>query len=184
MKKFKTLALAAAISVGLATTSAHSAEQHDGLLGGDSSAYFDIFLKYEQVVRIWGLEDVDLDGNEGIGNEPLDAHEFCVFTNNSEDTNEYKITVESENNFQLIGIGGAAVGYTLKVSDELTSSQNTGGGQFITVLNAGPLDDQPNPSVDCPSGEENVKLEIGLSAAVSSETGTYTDRVTMTVEPS
>ena len=188
MKKFKTLALAAAISAGLAATSAHSAEQFDGILDPDeSSAFFDIYLRFEEVIRIWGLEDVELTGDEGLEGVEAYKHSFCVFTNDASDVNTYKLTVASDNDFELAGVDGATVEYKLKVldvegnSEESSSSAN---GEFNVEFNAGPLRDQPNPSIDCEgAGEENVDLEITLAAAADPASGTYTDRVTMTVEP-
>ena len=186
MKTIKAFTLAAAVSAGLAMTSAHSAtpQQHDGDLGGDSAAYFDIYLMIDQAARIWGLEEAILTGDEGINGTPEYEHSFCVFSNATDVMNGFTLTVQSDNLFTLDGVSGDSVDYTLTVNDNFNGSDSstTGNSSFEVDLKAGLLNNQPNPSIAC-EAEQNVTLKIKLDQSTAVTTGSFSDRVTMTVEP-
>ena len=186
MKTLKTLALATAVSAGL-LGSVGALAATDGLLGTSSSnGNFDIFLIKEAGTKIWGLKDLDLNGDEGIASIPRATYDFCVFANASTGTAEaYKMTVKSANGnsaadgFRLINSAGALIDYNLTVTDGTTTISDP---DTETTLTAGAVPNQPNPNLLTCDNNANATLEVWFPADQSGlSSGIYTDNIEITV---
>lgn len=192
MKTLKTLALATAVSAGFLGSSGAIALTQ-GTLGPTSTGIFDITLIKGELARVWGLEDVEL-VNDNLDSD-IDTYSanFCIFSNKGLQSNDFDLTISSASAtpFNLVDISGAPgatnVPYTLKITDpkntEVTA-QNSDGASKTARLDAGSLLTQPLPGQTC-TGQENMSLEIALvdPETTNIQTGTYTDKITLLVEP-
>ena len=201
MKTFKTLALAAAVSAGFVMMNANAnavPQRLNGLLGVSSAAYFDISLTTESQAKIWGFVDIVLkrESDGTVNDYPLEK--FCVFSNNTNGSNEFTLEILSENGegangkpFQLIdqtGTNSLAIPYTIKVIDvkgeELEGNSTIGSdGSVDKLLNAGILSEQPDPLANnvCDAGQ--MSLTVSVPGNVPATAGSYSDVITMTVTP-
>ncbi len=190
MKKFKTLALAAAVSAGLLASTGVMAAEDGGLeTNGPSVGWFDIFLYNNAKAKIWGLEDFTFTGTTDPN---TDSKNVCVWTN----TSEYRMTVESDNgDFKLKDAAdGVGADYTVTIKNtqgtEYTEIWGAGAGQngdgFTPttdfIVGTGNYAIEPTTDAAC-AGRQNVNVKIDLSNVNAAVTGAYSDRVTLTVAP-
>lgn len=186
MKKFKTLALAAAVSAGLLASAGVMAAQDSELVeDGPASGWFDIFLFNNAEAKIWGLEDYIFDDTSG---DSIDK-DVCVYTN----TEEFRMTVESSNgDFTLLDAAdGKGADYTVTIEDKGgTDPEVWGAGEYTSGFS--PLTDflvgatTTDPDVDCGAANatKNVNVKIDITrASPLADPGAYSDRVTLTVAP-
>lgn len=191
MKTFKTLALAAAVSAGLLSSAGVMAARQ-GELGATSDGDFDILYVKGQQVRIWGLKDFVFDNSSAGG--LTQSENICVFSNGNNSSNQYKLTVTSDNGdagdsdeyFKLSDGADVptTVNYSFVFKDNSgtsvwdTTSKNS--AERVIEINAGPLVDQPNPNEECVA--TNATIDITIPTAPT-QTGVYTDGITLLVEP-
>ncbi|MBO9494648.1 hypothetical protein J7438_11175 [Thalassotalea sp. G20_0] len=192
MKTLRTLALATVVSVGvLGSTSAVAVTQ--GNLGSTSTGIFDITLIKGELARVWGLKDVELVDANSDSNFDTYTSSFCIFANKGLQSNDFDLSITSASStpFSLKDISGTQgatdIAYTVKITDSASTelvAENADGATKTGRLNAGSLLSQPLPGGVC-TGNENMDLEIALvnSSFTSIQTGTYTDKITLLVQP-
>ena len=191
MNKFKLLAMAAAVSAGL-LGSAGSMAANQGPLGQTSQGDFDITYVKGQQVRIWGLKDFVFDNSSADG--LTRSENICVFSNGNNSSNQYKLTVTSDNGdagdsgeYFILSDGADApttVNYSFVFKDSngasVWSTADDDSRDQVVEINAGLLVDQPNPNEDCVA--TNATIDITIPTAPT-QTGVYTDGITLLVEP-
>ena len=190
MKKFKTLALAAAVSAGLLASTGVMAAQDSALVeNGPASGWFDIFLFNNAKAKIWGLRDFNFDDESG----DTDNEDVCVYTN----TDEFRMTVESANAtegkpFTLMSASDAVGGtYKVTIEDKADTPNTETWGDGGHPSGFGDLTDfvvgagmtEPNAVCGATNATKNVNVKIDISRESSLTEGAYSDRVYLTVAP-
>ena len=193
MKKFKTLALAAAVSTGLLASSGVMAAFEDGELQINlpSEGWFDIFLYNNAQAKIWGLDDIEFLGviNTSSAAEKTKNMDVCVWTN----TSDFRMTVASANNFTLQG-GSENEGakYTVTIADAISGVTPTktavwGDGNdsddALTEFLVGTSITDHEPDCGTGGAVRNVNVKIDLTSVTAVTPGAFSDRVTLTVTP-
>ncbi|WP_257281223.1 hypothetical protein [Endozoicomonas sp. ISHI1] len=178
--EFKKVAVAIALSAGLASVGLQAAQ--DGELGTDSTGStgnFDINLYNNAQSRVFGLQDINLDSGEST-----ESYNFCVYSNT--DFARFEVSSAS-GDFSLTSGGGSALPYTLAL-DEISGSSpatwgesNLGSGEVSTknfpATGSGVVD---NNTV-CSAFGENVTVTVNVDTSTVADPGAYSDRVTLTV---
>ncbi len=190
MKKFKTLALAAAVSAGLLSSTGVMAARQ-GELGATSDGDFEINYNVSPSVRIWGLEDMSFTGP--LTSEVSDTFDFCTYSNN---TDEVLIEVESTNTDFALNTTAAAGGlipYTVTIVDQNAAGTTDTWGDENLASGAQGFFRYPADSTAGVADGDNVCIGTGYDLntltvkipAVSSSIGdgVYSDTVTLTVTP-
>ena len=190
MKKFKTLALAAAVSAGLLSSAGVMAARQ-GELGATSDGDFEINYNVSPSVRIWGLEDMSFTGNLSSGDK--DTFNFCTYSNN---TDEVLIEVESENTDFALNPTDAAGGllpYTVTIVDkDVAATTDTWGKDNLATGTQGSFRYPADKTVGVVDGdnlcigtsyEQNTLTVDILPVTGSIADGVYSDTVTLTVTP-
>lgn len=146
----------------------------DGTIGATSQGTSDVTLVKENVVQITGVADLDL----GIHNSTATAltafDDVCVFNS----TTNYAVTVSSANAAYELRSGTDAIPYTVNWTD----SSNTP----VALSNGNPAGGMSGDqtSLNC-GGTNNASFAVSVTAADfnSANPGTYTDVLTLMIEP-
>lgn len=177
---FKQIAKSVAFASALvASTGALAAT--DGLVGGTSSGNLGVSLTIASRVQITGLEDIAF-GTWGGTGDLVGASAFCVYRNG---TGVYNLTVSSPNadasGFRATDTTNF-IGYSVRVDDDADAS--VGG---TTVASGMPVNALAGhgTALDC-GNADNAALEVTFTQAdlEAAPTGTFTDIITLLVEPS
>ena len=184
MKKFKTLALATAVSAGLLGSAGVMAAPVQGELGNYSEGKFDINLKIEPQVKISSLEDLDL---KYTGNSPaFGLAQFCVHS--SDTGSKYKIKasttyddgVEKSDKFAL-GNGSKSIELEVFFADDINADASSKKLDYDVF--ADDTSGWDGGILENCGGVDNASLYVRTTTGVASETTTFTGTMTLTVEP-
>ena len=191
MKKLKSLALATAVSAALFGSVSAFALPTQGTAGATSTGKFEVAYINGQYVRIWGLDNFIFDNTADGASQ---SRNICVFSNGTNSSNEYQLTVTSGNGdagdadeyFKMSdGTTDVNYGFVFKDKDDndvWTTATNNSAEQ-IQNIDAGLLADQPDPREDCSDGvNTNAAITITVPTAPT-QAGFYTDTLTLLVEP-
>lgn len=147
-----------------------------------SSATINPTITIPEMIKISGLDTINLPNWTGSG--PLSAEsEFCVFSN----TPTYSVTLSTTNTsgnlFRLKENSSTEfINYTVMFDDDLDASDS--GALSSGVLSSGYLGDLGLNIKDCTSGENaSIYIEVTDSDLRSAFSGTYSDILTIVVEP-
>ena len=171
MKNFK-LALVASV-VALSASGVAVAAQ-DGTLGLTSTGESVVTIIKENAVQISNVDDVDLGTQATLAADAVGGDDVCVFAS----TGGYDITVSGAGTaFELTGTGGT-IPYAVTWAANGGAAAAVTFGTTITGL-AGDTD-----SLTC-AGGTNARFEVTVAAAAfnAADPGTYTDTLTLFVEP-
>ncbi|WP_067516126.1 hypothetical protein [Endozoicomonas ascidiicola] len=189
MKMFKTLALGAAVSVGLLGASTATALTQ-GDLANESIGIFDITLEIGSVVQINSLENLPLTyvpGDSPDGGKANGIVEFCVYSNAA--SNGYKITATGAYNdgsnqagFALGDNSGASISYQAWIKAQ---ALNASSSDIAIPANGGPVSTTLTGSgtLNCGNTDNTsifVETENNLE---TKDIGNYIGTLTLTVEP-
>ncbi|WP_157674093.1 hypothetical protein [Endozoicomonas ascidiicola] len=179
MKMFKTLALGAAVSVGLLATSGAIAATNDGDLGSTSTGTFDINLTVGNLYRVFGLTPFTFTApNLAAQTKPI-----CIYSNAA----KFNLDIDTTNTFELQNTAGTPGGtYVIDINEG-----NNGAGDLVkqwTASNHTALDvdtlalDATNDEVlgTCSVGNFSVKVTPTLETNIAADS--YTDQVTLIVK--
>ena len=210
MKKFKTLALAAAVSAGVLGSAGVMAAVNPSEPSNDrSEGQFDITFFNETKIVLYGLDDIDLYSTESAdvpGSVDFDNPSpgqrtftpICVASNiGSGDSgisdNYYEIALWSTNDFQLENSAGTvSVPYSLTLKNINSPLNKWGGGDGSAggdyyendVLVADSTDIQNSIQADCPSDTARGRIiDVELTGTDTVAAGVYSDTVTVVVAP-
>ncbi|GAA4651372.1 hypothetical protein GCM10023116_36560 [Kistimonas scapharcae] len=192
MKKGLKLGAVAAVLLGAMSSQVYALDC-DGsttcALDTTSTGNFDITYIKGSLARIWGLSDLAMTDTHLAGAEK--TQDICVFSNKAVDSNTYELEVTSANDFTLTdgtGGGAAAIAYKLKVegigsaSGTLDETDAVGANKLVASdMEAGPLAQQPDPSLAC--ANQNARISLWFTSAPSLSSGAYSDTITMLVTP-
>ncbi len=182
MKNMTYKALVLALAVGATGTVAALpivADYHNGALGAESAAKFDIYYTKVDSARIWGLKDIHL--KDGTA---TDSRKACVFSTGIEGA--FKLEIDSANEFELVtGVTGeGTVPYILTIEDHYENSVADGSA---TNMKAGLFNVQPDANEQsCDVGKENLDITVALNGGNPNpavNAGVYSDTITLTVSP-
>ena len=197
MKKFKTLALAAAISAGLLGSAGVMAATQGELSDTRSEGTFDITFFNETQIILYGLEDIDLfSTSPSVSGDEFKYTPVCVASNiGSSDTdvddNKYEIALSSDQDFKLesgeSGLGN--IPYKLTVVDTGVPKGTWGDGGAVdngayddTALQVDSLLVNEPPACNSTDSVDRV-IRVDLVDALAAAAGVYSDTVTVTVAP-
>ena len=171
MKALNKTLLVAAIS--LAGSSFSSFAATDGTLGADSSGTSDVMIVKDNVVQLSDVGDLDLGSFNSLTADLSASDAVCVFNS----TASYKVTVDSSYGAYELRDGAEAIPYAVNwIVGAVTAPMAHG------VENAGNLGDRTSPNCN---GGTNASFEVTVAAADfnSALPGTYTDTLTLMIEP-
>ncbi|MFK0570748.1 hypothetical protein [Endozoicomonas sp.] len=163
----------------------------DGALGATSEGKVNITLTTNPLVKITGLDDINM-VFDGTSTDILTSEvQFCVFTNKADP--KYIMDVESENqSFQLTAANGNTdtVDYNVYVANSSVSNHNGAntiwgpeqGNEPASGLEGGNEEDL----LVCGDGAENTKMWVVTNElqAKTVQPDSYTDTLTLTVSAS
>lgn len=152
---------------------------NDGSLGATSQGDLDVIVDIPKRVQIQGLNDIDLGSYGGTGDlDKSDA--FCVYSNAG---GLYDLTTTSTNpdgNTFRVTDGASFLPYSVVVNDDTdpAGGQTVDHNQTLTSLTGS------STSATC-GGGTNASLEVTFAEAdlQGALAGTYTDTITLLVEP-
>ncbi|WP_062265977.1 hypothetical protein [Endozoicomonas arenosclerae] len=189
--EFKKVAVAIALSAGLASSGLQAATNPPVATNGSSTGNFDITLNNNTQIRIYGLQDVVIDdAGTGVatGTTPV-----CVASN----VDDFNISMSALggtfelSNTAAVGAGAAAanVPYTLQLQNNVDSDIANGlwggsglgeGIQSPTAL-ARSSNDPVNLPANC-TGANSYKIKV-TPTYTGAAPGVYTGTATVTVSP-
>lgn len=144
---------------------------NDGSLGTSSTGDLDVTVTIAPLVRITGLSDVEFTfdgGDENLEN----TQNICVYSNAGSNYSLTATSLNSDNGFALVS-GSLEVAYSVAVNgSSLTSGSAADFGDANTV-------DQLCGG----TGATALQISIDNAALQAAASGTYTDLLTLTVEP-
>ncbi len=191
MKKLRSLVLATAASAGLLGSVGTMAATDGKLDPLKSEGKFDINLNVPSNIGIWGLRDLPFTSSQGSSiQETINA---CVYS----DTGRAQFQLSTTNeDFQLKDGNQSdkvGAGYTVSVKDKSNNETLWGSGglnnnqlspvNYIVGTGTKPQTDQSgNITQVCAlnGGFQTIDVVVDISA-VTTESGTYTDEVTLIV---
>lgn len=190
--EFKKVAVALALSAGLASFGLQAATNPGSPTDNSSSGDFDITLYNNSKIQIFGLEDVEINDTDGLPGA-ADATGFtpvCVAAN----TDQFNISMSTAGGtFELTntdsGAGAANIPYTLQLKDAGGSnvtdglwgdSGNNSGELSGTALNVTTNDFGNLPAC---SGAANSYSILVTPDYTSADPGIYTGTATVVVSP-
>ncbi len=169
MKNFKLAVLASAL-----VTSGSLMAAQDGNLGGTSAGESLVTIIKENAVQISDVADLDLGSHATLAADVSANDDVCVFNS----TAAYSITVSSANGeFKLMN-GAAEIPYSVEWSANSGAAAPLAHGAALASL-AG-----DRTSLNC-NGGTNANFSATVAAADfnAAGPGTYTDTLTLLVEP-
>ena len=191
MKKFKTLALAAAVSAGLLGAAGVMAATQ-GTLEETSNGDFTIFLNKGISVAVWGFKDLYFISNSTAIPSGSETVALCV-TNSGAPDSQVRFMVEStSDNFTLKNDSVVGGSYTVTIEDKGSSSTKAlwGDGGLTTGLfseeafEAGIAEPLAGATLcNTTSDNHTVNMKIDVTPDTNAVAGVYSDIVTVTVTP-
>ncbi|WP_034833183.1 hypothetical protein [Endozoicomonas numazuensis] len=181
---FKKVAVAVALSAGLATSGLQAADNPDNPTANSSRGDFEITLRNEVQMKLFQLTDVDL-VNTDSGATPGDltgVTQSCVDSNVA----RYEVKLESSNAFKLQAGSGPALGeipYKLTYSQTGATDQIWGVGGQASGVTAGSFAKDGDIGGGACSGALNTKITVDILEAdyKDKDVGVYADTVTVVV---
>ena len=180
MKTFKTLALVAVISAGmLGTSGVMAAFNPEETSPQRSSGNFEIKLFNETGIQVYGLDDVEM--YKSVGGLYNVTAPVCVAAN----VETYKMRLESQGGFQFNNNSNLA--YTVELQ-AISGNPIPDAKWGVGLLESGDYSETPvdrdgsNTQLGCTT-ERKHQFFINLPNGDSADVGTYTDQITVTVEP-
>ncbi|WP_448218251.1 hypothetical protein [Endozoicomonas sp. 2B-B] len=177
----KEVVFAVALSSGLAFSRLQAAENPTGPTANSSTGKFDIVLRNNVQIQLFGLVDVTFDTTSGgdlKGSTPS-----CVNSN----VYRYQVSLESSNDFALMAGSGAAAGnipYLLTYSQKLgAKDQVWGAGHLASGATAGDFqtDGLIHAELICSVLESKITVDIKKADYTGKAVGVYSDTVTVVV---
>lgn len=171
MKNFNKAILVAAV-LGMSATAQAAT---DGTIGTTSTGTSDVMVVKENAVMITDVGDLDLGIMNSTAADLVAFDDVCVFNS----TANYQITVTTSNtSFELSDGGTGAIPYALTWADDGGIPGSVVYGTTVTGL----VGDRTSPSC---GGGTNARFTVSVLAADfnSAAPGTYTDTLTLMVEP-
>jgi spore coat protein U-like protein len=165
--------LAGAVSAVLMLSVApHALSAEDGTVGTTSEGRLDIDLLIPQLIRITGLQDIDLGTYDGDGADRSANANACVRGN---DQFNYRVTATSENGaFVLRDDGETDILYTVSWAGDPLDYDTVSEEDYE-------VDSQSLGS--CSGGENRVAINVPAAGMDQAVPGAYTDTLILTVEP-
>lgn len=166
----------------------------DGALSeDDSTGTLDFEVNIPKMVRVSGLDDLQIDVTPAMLTEPYFSREdatdlFCVYSNDGAD-GAYAMTVSATPSgtggapFALNGAGGS-VPYSIWTSDNTGDQFKSWRFTGSTTNYIADADGLGRPTTtDCSDRADNASLKVGVddAALIAAQAGTYTDTITVTV---
>lgn len=169
MRTFNKVILVAALC---AATTAQAAQ--DGTLGASSTGVTDITLVKDNAVQISAVNDINLGTYSSTATTIEASDDLCVFNS----TASYNVTVTTANGSFELSNGTQTIPYSLSWSD----LNNTDLAVFYSIPLTGRTGDRTSPTCD---GGTNTTVAVRVDAAAFNNAvpGTYTDTVTMMIQP-
>ncbi len=171
MKNFKLAVLASTL---VASGSVMAATQ--GSLGLDSTGTSIVTIIKQNAVQITDVDDLDLGNHATLAGPASDSDDVCIFNS----TGNYRVTVTSNNGSFNLTSGGNLIPYTF----EWAANGNPAAAVTYNTAVTGLTGD--SSSLTCAgSGGTNASFGVTVAAADfnAAAPGTYTDTVTLFVEP-
>lgn len=191
MKKFKTLALAAAVSAGLLGAAGVMAATQ-GTVGETSNGDFTIFLNKDIKVAVWGFKDLYFISDGTAIPSGSETVALCV-TNSEAPDAQVRFMVESASDeFKLENASTSGGSYTVKIEDKDNSATfaQWGGDELTnglfseTAFEAATAEPAAGATL-CDTNSDNytVNMTIDVTPEPTVVAGVYSDVVTVTVTP-
>lgn len=167
----KTLLVAAITLTGSSFTSFAAT---DGALGETSEGTSVVTIIKENVVQISNVDDLNLGSFSSLTADMSAFDEVCVFNS----TSSYSVTVDSANTAFELRNGSEAIPYAVSWTSQANPAVTVAQGVGL----AGNLGSRNSPNCN---GGTNASFEVQVSAADfnSAIPGTYTDTLTLMIEP-
>ncbi|WP_257287306.1 hypothetical protein [Endozoicomonas sp. SESOKO2] len=189
--EFKKVAVAIALSAGLASVGLQAAVNPGTPTDNSSTGTFDITLYNNSKIQIYGLEDVEINDTDGLPGttDATGSTPVCVAAN----TDQFNISMSTAGGtFELTntdsGSGAANIPYTLQLQDSAGSDVTDGlwgvGGNSSGVLSSEDLDVTTNDfnNVSACSGANSYSIVVAPDYT-SADPGIYTGTAIVTVSP-
>lgn len=182
--EFKKVAVALALSAGLASVGLQAATNPSSPTDSSSTGDFDITLRNEVQMQLFELTDVNLE-NTDTGATPGDltgSTKSCVDSN----VDNYEVTLVSSNSFNLQAGSGPASGlipYKLTYSQVGATDQVWGVGGEASGVTAGDFakDGDINDKACNVALDTKITVDILEADYKDQDVGVYTDTVTVVV---
>ena len=162
-------------SLVLVLYSTSALAQEDGELDSTSEGTSEITIIKQDAVQITGINDIDMGISAVLSEDQSVSDDVCVFSS----TGGYNLTVTSANNGFLLSDSNTStdIAYSLEWITT-ASTQLVGYGSQVT----GFVGD--SNSLDC-SGSTNASFRVTIVTTNfnSADPGTYTDTMTLLVQP-
>ena len=144
----------------------------DGALGLDSTGTSVVTVIKQNAVQITDVDDIDLGTQPSLTADAVGSDDVCVFNS----TGNYDVTVSSANGFTLAS-GTDAMPYGVTWSANGGAAADAAAGQLTGLVG-------DSTSTTC-AGGTNATFEVTVAAADfnAADPGTYTDTLTLFVEP-
>ncbi len=143
-------------------------------LGMESQGHIQITLHPDDLVRIWGLENMEM--KQVMHGRYQGFQNLCAYSSNQVG----RLSVTSSHNMHLLTVGGQGVAYRLSVQTNKNRSlwQELLPNHSVSLSLGNDID----PGMDC-RGQANISLRalVLTPAGKPMPAGVYTDTVTMTV---
>ncbi|WP_422135304.1 MULTISPECIES: hypothetical protein [unclassified Endozoicomonas] len=175
--------MAAVLSIGLATYGLHAAENPTGPTADSSTGKFDIILRNDVLIKLFGLEDVTFNTVSATTGDLTGFTPSCVDSN----VEKYEVSLTSSNSFALSPGSGAAIGnipYTLTYSQKRgAADQVWGEGHLASGVAAGEFARDGIIGGDTCDAALDSKITVDIKEAdyKGKSVGVYSDTVTVTV---
>lgn len=169
------------LSSGLAFPEIKAAENPTGPTADSSTGKFDIVLRNNVQMQLFGLEDVTF--NAASGGDLKGSTPSCVNSN----VERYQVSLESSNDFALMAGSGTTTGnipYLLTYSQELgAKDQVWGAGHLGSGATAGDFQRDGPILTDliCSVVDSKITVDIKEVDYTGKPEGVYTDTVTVVV---
>ena len=169
MKNVKLLLVASALAVSGTALAAT-----DGTLGATSSGSSVVTIIKDNAVQISDVNDLDLGTHATLAADATASDGVCVFTS----TSAYRVTASNVSGTFALVDGANSIAYSLTWA--------VGAGAPVTMVNGTAITSLSgdNTSLTC-GGATNSTFEATVTSAAfnAAAPGTYTDTVTLLVEP-
>ncbi|WOG28932.1 hypothetical protein [Endozoicomonas sp. 8E] len=180
--EFKKVAVALALSAGLASSGLQAADNPTGPTANSSTGNFDIVLRNDVQVKLFGLDDVTFDTDSGTTGDLSGSTPSCVDSN----VERYEVSLVSSNDFKLIAGSGPASGdipYLLTYSQNLATDQIWGDSNLSSGDAAGDFARDGTIGGDTCSVALDSKITVDIleSDYTGKDVGVYSDTVTVVV---
>ena len=175
MKNFK---LAAVASIVIASTSGVALAATQGNLDTTSEGTSDVTIIKQNAVQLTKVDDLDF-GNVGfMASDTTLSDDVCVFSS----TTDYNVTMSSGQGPGAFAVadGGNSIPYTVSWTDGTTTATDpvVSGTQIADDFTG----DDADP--DCGGGTNaSFSVTIGAAGFNAAPTGSYSDTLTLLVEP-